>query len=200
MNTELQQGLAILEKRAATARFLIVAVAGLTGVHLIGLVLVTSGSLSSDAMFVGDWHVVDLIGIPSLIAIVASIVAVAMWIHRAHANLAAADLHGLDYTPGWAVGWYFVPIANLFKPFQAMRELWNASHGALGDYKHPAPGLLWVWWLTWIFSNLSSSGDSYETIDLIGLALTAVSAGCLYMIVNTITRRQHSMDIAETFA
>ena len=65
---------------------------------------------------------------------VVSIVLVAMWIHRAHANLREAGVDGLEFTPGWAVGWFFVPIAQLFKPFQAMRELWAAMR------HKPTPG------------------------------------------------------------
>ena len=30
-------------------------------------------------------------------------------------------------TPGWCVGWYFIPIANLWKPYVAMREIVRAS-------------------------------------------------------------------------
>jgi Domain of unknown function (DUF4328) len=33
------------------------------------------------------------------------------------------------FTPGWAIGWWFVPIANLWMPFQTVRELWKASDG-----------------------------------------------------------------------
>ena len=51
------------------------------------------------------------------------------WIYRAAANVDAASVPGFRFTPGWAVGWHFVPIANLFKPFGAMRQIWNASHG-----------------------------------------------------------------------
>ena len=32
-----------------------------------------------------------------------------------------------SFTPGWSVGWFFVPIMNPWKPFQAMREIWQAS-------------------------------------------------------------------------
>ena len=50
-----------------------------------------------------------------------------VWQHRAHANLWAFARSGLRFTPGWAVGWWFVPIASLWKPFEAVRELWKAS-------------------------------------------------------------------------
>ena len=62
-----------------------------------------------------------------VILIVGSAVAWCVWQHRAHANLRAFARSGLRFTPGWAVGWWFVPIASLWKPFEAVRELWKAS-------------------------------------------------------------------------
>ena len=50
--------------------------------------------------------------------------------HRANYNarqLGAADMR---FTPGWAVGWHFIPIAWFWKPYQAMTEIWRASVNA----------------------------------------------------------------------
>ncbi len=200
MNIELQEGLSILARRAAVARVFIVAVSGLTALYGVGVAGLMRGALGGDEMFVGDRHIVDLIAMVMALALLGSFIVVAMWIHRAHANLEAADLPALEYSPGWAIGWYVVPIANFFKPFQAMRELWHASHGAIGSYSDPAPGLLWVWWLCWLLSNISGYGETFSAADLVGVGMTIVSAGALLVIVNTVTERQHSMDIAQAFA
>lgn len=200
MNALLREGLATLERRALLARIFIIAVAVLSVAHALGVAGVLQGALTGPSFFVGDYHVVDLIGGVMALTLLGSFIVVGMWIHRAHANLEAADLPALEYTPGWSIGWFAVPIANFFKPFQAMRELWNASHGALGDYSEAAPGLLWVWWLCWILSSVGGFGDTYTNFDVIGLLCNAVSAGALLMIVNAVTTRQHSMDIAEAFA
>ena len=50
-----------------------------------------------------------------------------MWVYRAHRNLHAWGSYSLDYSPAGAVGWWFVPIANLVKPYWAMKELWQNS-------------------------------------------------------------------------
>ncbi len=52
-----------------------------------------------------------------------------VWQHRSQANLHAVPVRELEYTPGWAVGWWLIPFANLVKPFQTVRELWKASGG-----------------------------------------------------------------------
>jgi hypothetical protein len=50
-----------------------------------------------------------------------------MWFHRAHKNLGEGGLIGLKYSPGWAVGGFFVPILNLVRPFQVMKEVASGS-------------------------------------------------------------------------
>lgn len=76
------------------------------------------------------------------------------WIHRANHNARALGASGLAFTPGWAVGWYFVPIAFLWKPFQAMREIWRAS-SAPGEWRRrPGSPLLGWWWALWILTFL----------------------------------------------
>ena len=52
-----------------------------------------------------------------------------------------------DYTsPGWAVGWYFIPFANLIKPYGVMDEIWDGSHQGdeAPDY---SPSTLGLWWM-----------------------------------------------------
>ncbi len=58
-----------------------------------------------------------------------SIFPVAIWVYRVNANLREAGLTELRYSPGWAVGSFFVPLANLVVPFMAMRRLHNRSFG-----------------------------------------------------------------------
>lgn len=60
----------------------------------------------------------------------------------------------LDDTPGWAVGWYFIPIASLWKPYVAMRDIVRASTLDAG-----LPGwLLPFWWTLWILSQFTGHG------------------------------------------
>lgn len=71
------------------------------------------------------------------------------WIYRANKNLHVLSSQPMMFTPGWSVGWYFIPIANLFKPYQAMKEIWTVAHR-----RTPSAGsLLGWWWFLWIVSN-----------------------------------------------
>lgn len=75
-----------------------------------------------------------------------------IWLYRGNANLRALGRQDLRFTPGWMIGWYFIPIANLWKPYQAMCELWRAS--ARRDWRdHEAPAFLLAWWLIGLLSQ-----------------------------------------------
>ena len=75
------------------------------------------------------------------------------WQHRAQANLTALGASNVRYSPGWAVGWWFIPVAFWAMPFRTMQELWKASDPARGavDWKdQPASPLLVSWWIVWL--------------------------------------------------
>ena len=81
------------------------------------------------------------------------------WIYRAHKNLKALGAVDLRYSPGWAVGGFFIPLLNLIRPYQVVTEIWKASafHGrrsgrASLSYE-PPPVFIVAWWGTWLFSG-----------------------------------------------
>jgi hypothetical protein len=154
-----------------------------------------------------------LVGIGYTIAFIVSIILVARWIRRAHANLHETETQALEFTPGWAVGWYFIPFANLVKPFQAMRELWNGSTTP-GDISAPAPGLLTAWWTTWIVGNILANismrltfredPELYALSAPIGAVSSVLIIACAWLlirIIRQITEAQSSgLYVAEVFA
>ena len=72
------------------------------------------------------------------------------WIHRANHNARQLGAAGMHFTPGWAVGWHFVPIAWFWKPYQAMTEIWRASRNPADWRDEPVSPLLRWWWILWI--------------------------------------------------
>jgi hypothetical protein len=81
-----------------------------------------------------------------LAAYVLSGLLILVWIYRANANARALGATGLQFTPAWAVGWFFVPVANLVKPFDAVKEIWRASAHPPAWWRQPAPTSLGWWW------------------------------------------------------
>ena len=80
-------------------------------------------------------------------------VLVSKWIYRANCNARALGASEMAFTPGGAVGWYFVPIANLWKPYQAMREIWQASMSPSGWRRQQVSVLVPCWWLLGILGS-----------------------------------------------
>ena len=101
-----------------------------------------------------------LLGLLFLVLAVVSVVFWMMWVHRTYRNLPALGAAGLNYSPGWAVGYYFIPILNLFRPYQVMGETWRASdlrYGGGVEWKTlSAPALIGWWWALHLVSSVVS--------------------------------------------
>jgi len=103
-----------------------------------------------------DW-INLVVGLPQFAVVVTTAVIFLMWIHRANRNARGLGAEGMTFTPGWSVGWYFVPFANLWKPCQAMKEIWQASMDPAAWRSQTPPSLVSTWWALWVFSNLLSN-------------------------------------------
>lgn len=98
----------------------------------------------------------------STLVYVAALAAFLAWVHRAYSNLRALGNpeHAVSSSPGWAVGSFFIPFVNLYKPYQALRETWDLSDpGARthDDLTLARPGgspLLLCWWVVWLLTNV----------------------------------------------
>jgi tetratricopeptide (TPR) repeat protein len=99
------------------------------------------------------------IGYGQIALAIASTVVFFMWIYRANKNLRSLRAAGLRFTPGWAVGWFFIPFMNFFRPYQVVSEIWRASNPEVDM----ADGTSWkavgtspfvgFWWALWLTSN-----------------------------------------------
>lgn len=74
-----------------------------------------------------------------------------IWTFRASRNARTLSVLPQQYRPGWAVGWYFVPIANLWKPYDSMKEIWRRSAWPVAEQ---LPTVYGQWWLMWIVGNV----------------------------------------------
>lgn len=103
--------------------------------------------------------VTPLMGIAGLVGI-AAVVFVCMWFYRAHLNNHMAGINYLVYSPGWCVGWFFIPFVQLVMPFLTTREIWRASY----SINNPSEYSIWkdnkvsplvaLWYFSFIASIL----------------------------------------------
>jgi hypothetical protein len=68
------------------------------------------------------------------------------WIYRAYKNIQGFGAEGLRFSPGWAVGYYFIPILSLIRPVQVMSEIWRASDDPSNWKGRPGSWLIASWW------------------------------------------------------
>jgi len=148
-------------------------------------------------------------GLLELGTLIAIVVAFLMWFSRAYKNLAALGATEFRFTPGWAVGAWFVPVLNLWRPKQIANDIWRASDPAAPPEQGSAwrdmatPAVLTIWWVVWICSGylgnvttrLAFEGDKPTDVrdadyaDLGALVLDAVAAVLAIVVVRSMTRR-----------
>ena len=94
------------------------------------------------------------LGVLGLVLYIVTVICFGMWIVRANRNVRALGARDLPIKPGWAVGYFFVPILLLFRPYQAMRDLTKASRNPQNWMSAPASLILPLWWTFWLVSSI----------------------------------------------
>lgn len=124
------------------------------------------------------------------------------WFHLCYKNLSALEIRDLEHSPGWAVGWFFIPFANLVKPYSVAYEMWTACES--DDEETSANWVVIVWWMTFLVSsffdrfvmtrvNKAESLEDYLDIVSIDTAASVVSIiGAAFAVnfVKRLTERQ----------
>ena len=147
----------------------------------------SSGTVISDASWAANDSRQQTLAWVSIVATIFALIPLLMWVYHTHRNLPALGAKRLEFTPGWSVGWFFVPILNLIKPYQAIMEIWKQSDPAQvagsQSQRLPKPGTIVTWW--WVmrivgafagnFSNALASDDptveNYLLISWTAIAL-----------------------------
>lgn len=102
-----------------------------------------------------------LIALVLLVANIGTIVSFLMWFHRAHRNLPALGAAEPRFSPGWAVGWWFIPFMNLFRPYQVAKEIWKGSDPATmpgapdSPWSRSSLALVRWWWFFFLLMNFA---------------------------------------------
>jgi hypothetical protein len=151
-----------------------------------------------------------------LFVYIATFVVFGMFTHRSCHNAHALGARGMEFTPGWAVGWYFIPIMNLFKPYQAVQEIYLAldPHSDADDWRRGwVPGVVLWWWVSWIASNVlggiagrmafSSSPAVHAVAPWLDVAdglLDVVLCTLAVVVVRMLTARQEQKARVTSFA
>src|SRR5439155_3907674 len=147
------------------------------------------------------------IALLQLAAFIAAIVLFLRWFHRSYRNLRAVG-GNQRYGEGWAIGAWFVPFLNLYRPKQIANDIWRGSDPALPNAapseRAPVSPLLGWWWAaflvsTWadnIAARLAFNGDAASDIrsadlaQLVGDVLDLIAAVLAIAAIRALTARQ----------
>ncbi|MEU5454359.1 MULTISPECIES: DUF4328 domain-containing protein [Streptomyces] len=199
--------------RAVTALLGLVIAADLfaigTGLHLRGLwqQVEAGGALN---IYVGDGRTAEtLYGIAALSqggALLATGVVFIIWFHRTRRNAEVFDPSVQRMGPGWAVGGWFVPIANFWFPYRVASGVWEASAQTRpdGGWRTVPRAPLNLWWGAWVVSLLCTrvterlwdrAVDAEEVVRAAGLvaasdAVDIVAAVLAVLYVRAVTGMQ----------
>jgi hypothetical protein len=111
---------------AAGATLLAITLLALQGGVLLHDLALKQGSVSGIGSLEQLLTATSNIYLPYVVVDLMALALLILWMNRTYQGLVARDAPGLHGSPGGAVGWWFVPIANFYKPFQYLREMWRA--------------------------------------------------------------------------
>jgi hypothetical protein len=150
------------------------------------------------------------------------IVFVCMWLYRASLNLHESGVNYLNYQPGWLVGWFFIPVAHIFMPVLAMKEMVKGNLSLANENDHSSwqnnavPKSFYLWSFAYVAKMVVAYGMMFYGVSLaremanqnvdaqidflqitvyisyIGTAFLVVEAAALYFLSKQITEIQES--------
>jgi hypothetical protein len=142
-------------------------------------------------------------GLMQFSAFVVSAIFVSRWVLRINAN--AHELTDMmTMTPRWNVGWFFIPVATLWKPFEGIRQSYQASIDGEFPDAVEVPAIFRWWWGLWLITNwiggvafrLEMTGKSLGSLqmaswlNLISFAVDLPLTYCLIRVINEVNRAQ----------
>lgn len=175
------------------------------------IIFIRNRELLSDDM-IRLWEAMPLVGWLLVALFGVMVVMISMWLYRAAKN-ARSIRPQMETSPGWAVGWYFIPVANLWKPYQAMAEIWRISCAPDRWRSAETPAAMKGWWAAWLASNIISNvsnrlantattDQAFIASDVVAIIVSLISiaaALCLRRIILQVTDAQTNRQQADVF-
>lgn len=101
-----------------------------------------------------------VLGVFSLAAIVVAVLTIVWW-YQAYQAVERSPLGGRSWSAGWAVGGWFIPLANLIIPKLVLNEIDRSSvaldEGVAEWRDRPLLRVANWWWGFWVIGNLATT-------------------------------------------
>ncbi|WP_116213811.1 DUF4328 domain-containing protein [Streptomyces olivoreticuli] len=91
-------------------------------------------------------------GLWQAVSMLATAVVFIVWFHRARVNAEYFAQNICTMGRGWAIGAWFVPVANLWLPYRVARQVWEVSAQSTSDgsWRKVSYAPVKAWWFLWI--------------------------------------------------
>jgi len=153
----------------------------------------TTRPVPSWLMLVGIGLIVG--GLSYFVLFILLVVFYLRWQHQAHKNLYALGKYP-RFTPGWGVGWWFIPIVQLWKPYQNLKDV-GIQSDSTGRGFEPLPWYWFCWIASMIVSSIANNFEDEPTvaamIDLCALALEIGAAWLLTRYIQFVVEKQPAL-------
>ena len=138
--------------QGALLLYLLVCVASsaFTGLQVILIFLDERGTATAPILWEINEQAWDYMGTITMVLFIGTAAIFGRWIYRVASNAFTLNPRGLSDTPAMCIIWYFVPFANLVKPYQSMKAI-NAVSSSHGRFS--ASRLLPWWWGLWLLTG-----------------------------------------------
>lgn len=127
--------------------FLTVAQSGALLLQMHLLTRVQNGEQITDAEASLNDLRIQVISVATLVVAAVCGILFFKFLGRANHNATALGAEDISATPGWTIGYFFVPVVNLWRPYQILQEIWKASAPESGPWQNrPGSSLIGWWW------------------------------------------------------
>ena len=160
-----------------------------------------------------------IISFATIFIYIACVIIFLRWTYKSSQITHLSGAQDLRFSPGWSVGWYFIPIASLWKPFQAFKQIYQVSIQITDWQNVSIPSSLRWWWGLFILSsiigniltrvyfgvgfNSDLSIDDLKSIYILEVIAYSIDIACILIlikIVKEISQRYNSDDFQAVLA
>jgi len=124
----------------------------------------SSGDLATAAAEANDQRQ-KVVGLFQAGVAITTIILFSMWIYRANFNARTLGAQNMKFTPGWSVGYYFIPFLNIWRPYQAMKEIWKASKNPTSWEGEERGSILPWWWFFFLIASMLGNASFRTTMS-----------------------------------
>lgn len=134
-----------------------------------------------------------------------------IWFYQTYRQLHDMGSNGVTFRRGWAIGVWFVPILNVVRPHQIMKEIWEEHHFIVSGDASFSNNLISLWWGAFIVLGVLQriSNSLYKNVESVAAfrgvtvfdmamdSVMIVGAICVIRIVRRIVNLQERMEAGE---